>query len=310
MSEPGPPNSGRSLEARRSVWDRDHGSSSLSAPTILAAWIALGLACGGGVAGPTKPTPTPIPTATPTPIPSMRPFEVGMIPDLRGATTCCDDPNTAADEGLSSGWPFVNEATLDIYQRNGIRLTEVRLGPTNSASGDPGPEASLALFDSTATLAEARGIYLLVGLFDMWPTKHGLSYWGEGTDVARHAPQPHHIEWVQQVVSVARRHRNIILFDGNETFVAKPKAVWVNGLIDAARQAGWVGPIGSNAYLGLGDFQVIHGFRTVESDSILAESDNRDHGVNEWQGLAASSSGCVIYWRGPMSWNDWTWLLS
>jgi hypothetical protein len=239
----------------------------------------------------------------------MRPFEVSMIPTLRGATTCCDDPNTAADEGLASGWPFVDERTLDIYQANGITFTEVRTGPTNSASGDPGPEESLRRLDETLTLARARGIYVMVGLFDIWPTKHGLSYWGEDTSVARSAPKPHHVAWVGQLVAVAKRHPNAVLFDGNETFVARPSEAWVNGLIDAARAAGWTGPIGSNARLGLGDFSVEHGFRPVGDYTILAESDNREHSIDDWLALSGKSGGMVMYWRGPMSWDEWVRLL-
>lgn len=313
VNEPHPSSSGRSLAVRHSVWDRAYGSSILSAPTILAAWIATGLivmACGGNPAGPDPlPTPTPTPVATPTPPPPMRPFEPGMIPALRGATTCCDDPNTAIDEGIASGWPFVDERTLDIYRAAGINLTEVRVGPVVGNGGDPGPEESLLRLDATLTLAEERGIYVLVGLFDIWPTKYGLSYWGEGTDVARSAPRAHHIAWVHQVIAVAKRHRNALIFDGNETFVANPRAAWVNGLFEAARDAGWDGPLGSNARLGLGDYRVEHGFRTVSSNAILAESDNRDHSVEEWSALRAQSAGAVIFWRGPMSWTDWVHLL-
>lgn len=237
----------------------------------------------------------------------MDPFHPGLIPSLKGATSCCTDGGPI-DLGTTSGWPLVNEATLDLYARTGVTLTEVRMGPASLESGEPGPEESLQRLEQVLTLAEARGIYVLVSLIDGWIVRHGLSYWGEGPDIFQHAPQPHHLAWIRQVVAVTARHPNAIVYDGNEIYVSRAWPVWVNGLIEEAKAAG-AQFVCSNARLGLGDCQIEHGWRTANSNTIVAESDNENHSIEEWLALRRNSSGSLIYWRGPMSQADWVRLL-
>lgn len=288
---------------------------------LLTCWlVTLGLivlafasaGCGGNPNGPDPlPTPTPVASATPTPRPPLRPLEAGdFTSELKAATTCCADGNPAdGDEGLLTGWPFVNDATLALYERTGVRVTEIRLGPNNGKGGDPGPEESLRLAVETAALAEQRGIHLLIGLYDAWPLKHGLNAYGDTCEVMRHAPRDYHIAWVQAVVGALRQFPNVTFYDGNETYDCDAKRVWVNGLFDAARSAGYGGPLGSNAGLGAGDFQIIHGWRPATAPGANMESDNRSHSVDEWREMRRLASGTTFYWRGPMTMAEWVRLL-
>ncbi len=299
-----------------------------------AVFIAVVLACSKST------SPTPLPTASPVaspspsvpPPPPLRPLEVGdFTASLKAATSCCADKDESnGDEGLLTGWPFVNDSTLDLDQRTGVQITEVRLGPNKPESlqalsrgfgfwreaarvgyhaSDPGPEESLARAEVTARAAYARNIHLLVGLYDAWPLKHGLNAFGDTCEVMRHAPRDYHVEWVQQVVSRLRVYPNVTFYDGNETYDCDAKRVWVNGLFDAARSAGYGGPLGSNASLGAGDFQIIHGWRPASAPGANLESDNRDHSVEDWLEMRRAASGTTFFWRGPMSMAEWVRLL-
>ncbi len=281
---------------------------------ILALVFVVIAACGGSPTGPTTiPSPSPSASAspTPTPQPPLRPLEAGdFTASLKAATTCCADADeTNGDEGLLTGWPFVNESTLDLYARTGVQITEIRLGPNREGGPDPGPAESLDKAEATARAAYARNIHLLVGLYDAWPLKHGLNAYGDTCEVMRHAPRDYHKEWVTAVVSRLRVYPNITFYDGNETYDCDAKRVWVNGLFDAARSAGYGGPLGSNAGLGAGDFQIIHGWRPSSAPGANMESDNRDHSVAEWLQMRASASGTTFYWRGPMRMAEWVRLL-
>lgn len=285
------------------------------APTVLATFIAIGLiaGCGKGPTKPIDPTPTPTPIASATPRPRMAPLIVTaggeFIPPLLGATTCCDDPATMIDEGVSTGWPMVDSPTLDLYAESSINLTEIRLGPNNGDGGDPGPDESLILAEETLLKAEARGVYVLVGLIDAWPMKHGLNYWGDDCSVMHHPPQQRHLDWVDRVVRTLAHHPNVVFFDGNETFQCRPSEDWVTGLYARAKQQG-ARLVGSNSQgVASLDFEVIHGFRAPGVGQILAESDNRNHSVDDWLALERRSQGVVMFWRGPMSFDEWERLL-
>ncbi len=265
--------------------------------------------CGGSPTGPTLPSPSPSPSAsagpTPTPQAPLEPFHPGLIPSLRGATNCCDDPNTAEDEGLVRGWPFFNSETLSLYVSNRVNLTEVRVGPNKAGGQDPEPEEALRLYEEALTAAEAQGVYVLVGVWDGWLARHGFNYWGDTCEVTQQAPQERHVEWARRVATIAARHRNALVMDGNEQWLCRPKARWVHGLEEAVKSAG-VTYFGSNARLGLGDYQVDHGFKAVPGNTILAESDNESHSPEEWAALQRASGGAVIVWRGPDSIASWS----
>jgi hypothetical protein len=275
-------------------------------------FIVVVLACSKSTSPTPLPTASPVASPTPSvqPLPPLRPLEAGdFTASLKAATSCCADSDPSnGDEGKLTGWPFVNESTLDLYQRTGVQITEVRLGPT-LAGADPGPEESLALAEETARAAYSRNIHLLIGLYDAWPLKHGLNAYGDTCEVMRHAPRDYHIAWVTAVVSRLRVYPNVTFYDGNETYDCDAKRVWVNGLFDAARSAGYGGPLGSNAGLGAGDFQIIHGWRPASAPGANLESDNRDHSVEDWLQMRRAASGTTFFWRGPLSMAEWVRLL-
>jgi hypothetical protein len=284
----------------------------------LLAGSLFGAACLSNCDGsnPTGPTPTPTPpaSASPTPLPPLRPLTLAdLTPDLKAAVNCCSDGG-GTDLGKVTGWPFYNAAVLDLYRRAGVRLTEVRLGPNNPSAPDPGPEDSLRLLDETARASAPVGLHIITGLYDSWPARHGFNYWNEDArEVMSRAPQAHHLAWVRQVVAVARRHPNVILMDGNETFVTRPSREWVEGLLAEARAAGYTGLLGTNsgfdpAAVGA-DFEVIHGWKVAGPGQVLLESDNRDHSVEDWLRLRASASGVTAFWRGPLPAAEWERLL-
>jgi len=220
---------------------------------------------------------------------------------------CCADPDESnGDEGLLHEWPFADDYVLDLYRRAGVRLTEFRIGP----GGDDPPAQALARLDERASAARARGVYVLVGVWDAWVAVHGLNAYGDGCSVTQGAPPERYREWVKRVVEVALRNPNIVLFDGNEQFRCRPSGEWVRGLAGFAREAGYTGLFGSNAEIGAGDFEIHHGFRTVPGGTVLLESDNRDHTPEDWLALKASSGGVTAFWRGPMSMSEWERLLT
>jgi hypothetical protein len=295
-----------------------------------AVFIVVVLACSKSTSPTPLPTPSPVASATPS-VP-LRPLEAGDFnASLKAATSCCADSDESnGDEGLLTGWPFVNESTLDLYSRTGVQITEIRLGPNKpenlqaSSRGfgfwreaaqfgyhasDPGPEESLNLAEQTARAAYARNIHLLIGLYDAWPLKHGLNAYGDTCEVMRHAPRDYHQRWVHTVVSRLRVYPNVTFYDGNETYDCDARRVWVNGIFDAARSAGYGGPLGSNSGLDVGDFAIIHGWRPSSAPGANMESDNRDHSVEEWLEMRRGASGTTFFWRGPMSMSEWVRLL-
>lgn len=275
--------------------------------------LLLLFACGGEPPGAPTPLPTVPPQNTlPTPPPPPTPFRLTspsqLTASLHSAVNCCAPPS-GVDIGVAEGWPFFSDRVADLYRRAGVRLTEVRIGPSNGSGGDPGYEESLMRLEERAAVAERQGLGLLVGIDDCWVRRHGFNVWGEDGAPMQRAPRAHHLAWAREVGRLAARHPNVVLFDGNESFVCRASREWSDGLQAAARSAGYTGLFGSNAENGAGDFQVHHGWRPVEHGSILLESDNRDHTVEDWRALRASSGGAVAFWRGPLTWEEWERLL-
>jgi hypothetical protein len=251
------------------------------------------------------PTPTPTPEPTPTPAPTPPPldplrFEGGaFIPHITGATLCCDDPATDVDEGIAWGWPLVGEEMADHYASAGVQMTEIRPGYFAEDGYDILPKLR-----ETVERLLARKVYALVGLIDVWPMKHGLSWPGDTCSVTHEAPQQRHLDWVKAVVEATKEYPNVVYFDGNETFDCDASVEWVEGIYFAARAAGATQLIGSNAYLGISDFQIDHGFSTPASGHILIESDNEPRSCNDWlsmKRLANGSGGYVLLWKAEMS---------
>lgn len=272
----------------------------------------LVVACGQGPTKPIIPTPTPTPQATPTPPPPMRLLtEADLTNELSCAVTCCaDEDESNGDEGLLTGWPFVDLPTLNLYAEKGIRATEVRPGPF----GNIPEEEAIARTVEVLNLASARGIYVFVGLVDSWALAHpdipeGNAY-GDTCSVTRQNHLPaRYVDWITKVVTATKDFPNVVYFDGNESFRCNPSRGWTNGIYAAARAAGARSLIGSNSNQLSLDFPVQHGFRTVPSGSILLESDNREHSKNDWSNLRRASGGTICYWRGPMSMPEWIDLL-
>jgi hypothetical protein len=263
--------------------------------------LALTLGCGG----PGKPTPipTPTPVATPTP-PSWQPSRIvsgRFEPPLIGAVVCCASGGPV-DEGLRDGWELITPEAAARLASFGISITHVRTGPY--APSDPSYRSYEDLRD-TAQMVGGLRMMLEVTLIDGWVLRHGLSAWGEDCEVTRHAPLPHHIEHVQNVVR-ATRGPHVIYEVGNEIGLCHPSEEWYAGVASAARAAGAT-IVGGDADYEFLDYLVVHGFRVPPAGAkpvLHNESDNNPHSAQQWIDLIRAEREAGItpyYWAGPDS---------
>ncbi len=255
---------------------------------------------------PTNPEPSPSASTTPTPSPLTQ-LRVEDLSSLSGATICCDDPATPIDEGISWGWPYVNEQMLLIYEKNNVNATEVRVGPFEGVPLDNTLPDLIRVLDS----ALSKRIYVFVGLIDSWALANHVNLFGDGCDVARRTSlPPRYVDWITRVVDATKSYPNVVYFDGNESFRCRPSVEWTNEIYEVARNAGATQLIGSNSGNNPLDFPIVHGFKVVPYGTALLESNNRDYTPEEWMELRRSSDGAVFFWKGPMSDSEWFRLLA
>jgi hypothetical protein len=252
-----------------------------------------------------------------------------LVPKLRGAIGCCCclPPND-----LGESWPLAPHEWSDAFGRAGFNLTHIRLGPYSDQGFGWG---MLDRVRNNVKYANAHGLYVEVDTIDAWALVHQQpNLYNDTCDLTHDVPPVHYRQFVRQLV---RKTGDLhVLYNlGNEGWRCQPSRAWedeLNTLIKVSlRDFGYPDrPVGTTYVLNqtssptrrLYDYVAQHGFGLQQPvtapdgrkvPSILNESDNAPHTVQEWRNLVAVTEAqpgtYVAIWRGPMSDADWDRLL-
>jgi hypothetical protein len=252
-----------------------------------------------------------------------------FVPKLRGAIGCCC---CLPANDLAESWPLVAREWSNAFGRAGFNLTHVRLGPFSEQGFGWG---MLDRVRANVQYANARGLYVEVDLIDAWALVHQEpNLYNDTCELTHTVPPVHYRQFVRQIVK--KTGDLAVLYNlGNEGWRCQPSRAWEDALVELIRVSlhdfGYPDrPVGSTYALNqtssptrrIYDYVAQHGFglqRPVTASdgrkvpSILNESDNANHSVQEWRNLVAATEAqpgtYVAIWRGPMSDANWNSLL-
>jgi hypothetical protein len=256
------------------------------------------------------------------------------VPDLRGATNCCNDEATPdIDEGLVDGWTLITPAALDRIKGPGtVNWTHLRLGPFSeivdaSLSAFSGRDAQrarllqasvrrygagLEILDDARVAglaAQERGIYIEWDVVDHWAlATQGMNFFGDDCSVTHAALPQRYLDWINAVVEATWDLPGTYNL-GNEGFRCRPWPEWERGLYDALKAAlaakGVSRPIGSTVTISdtrtAFDYRTYHGWQVPPASwsrdipAMLTETDNRSHDAAAWAALARATEAAGHY---------------
>src|SRR5262245_60381391 len=252
-----------------------------------------------------------------------------FVPKLRGAIGCCCclPPND-----LAESWPLTPREWSDAFGRARFNLTHIRMGPFSDQGYGWG---MLDRVRANVQYANAHGLYVEVDLVDSWAlVNREPNLYNDTCDLTHNVPPVHYRQFVRQIVKKTG-DLHVLYNLGNEGWRCQPSRAWedeLNTLVKVSlHDFGYPDrPVGSTYNLNqtssptrrFYDYVAQHGFGlqqpVVAPDgrrvpSILNESDNVPHTVQDWRALVtateAQAGTYVAIWRGPMSDADWNTLL-
>jgi hypothetical protein len=290
--------------------------------------LALVAAIGGSSLRPASSQTPPRPTRDRVRDP-IRIVDGQFVPKLRGAIGCCC---CLPANDLAESWPLSPREWSNAFGRAGFNLTHVRLGPFSEQGYGWG---MLDRIRANVEYANARGLYVEVDMIDGWALVHREpNLYNDGCSLTHTVPPVHYRQFVRQIVK--KTGDLAVLYNlGNEGWRCQPSRAWEDALYElikvSLRDFGYPDrPVGTNYVLNqtnsptrrFYDYVAQHGFglqRPVTAPdgrkvpSILNESDNANHSVQEWRNLVAATEAqpgtYVAIWRGPMSDANWDSLL-
>ncbi len=252
------------------------------------------------------------------------------MPKLRGAIgcCCCQAPNEAAES-----WPLCPREWTDAFASAGFNLTHIRLGPFSDQGYGWG---MLDRVRANVAYANSKGLYVEVDTIDGWALVHRQpNLYDDDCSLTHTVPPVHYRQFVRALVHKTG-DLGVMYNLGNEGWRCQPSRAWEDALYDLIKQSlrdfGYPDrPVGSNYNLNqtsgsprrFYDYVAQHGFGLQQPvtapdgrrvPSILNESDNDQHSVQEWRNLVnateAQTGTYVAIWRGPLSDPDWDALLA
>jgi hypothetical protein len=234
--------------------------------------------------------------------------------------TCCEG---------SRGFPSAaaNEAWLRRVAEAGGNWVHVRMGPFHPESeGGLWSDAVAYRDDGTwnddffrsrrarCEYAASLGIYYEITALDGWLMRHAdlgdaYNWWREGASVTRHAPQRHHIKWLEKLAWEFGGYPNVIWSTGNELFLCNPSNAWDRGVAEVLKGTGRL--VGSNIHRAApwADFDIWHTQRLSDVPAWdRAQEVNEYHAsvsVAAWTDLATEGARRGIPVHGwPQGWHD------
>lgn len=252
-----------------------------------------------------------------------------FVPRLRGAIGCCC---CLPANDLAESWPLSPREWSNAFGRAGFNLTHVRLGPFSDQGYGWG---MLDRIRANVQYANARGLYVEVDLIDSWALVHQEpNLYNDTCSLTHTVPPVHYRQFVRQIVK--KTGDLAVLYNlGNEGWRCQPSRAWEDALHELVKISlqdfGYPDrPVGTTYALNqtssptrrFYDYVAQHGFGLQQPvtapdgrkvPSILNESDNVSHTVQEWRNLVtateAQAGTYVAIWRGPMSDANWDALL-
>jgi len=242
-----------------------------------------------------------------------------LVPPLRGAVACCDDPDTVNNEAVEDGWPLATTGWLNQLAEH-ANATHYRLGPYSDTGLDLLNETPAAV-----QLALDRGIYVEIDLVDCWAMRTDSNFFGDDCTVTHGPPPERYIEWVRSIVDAVGAFPNVFFNLGNECNFCQASPQWDQGLYNEIKTRLMQNGVGDR--LVGSDVSVLEPRTTLDYrtfggifeapavmtvPAIFTEDDVRDHTPGEWRAIVqqADMNGTYVFlWRGTMSRTEWRDLL-